>query len=97
MMAYENFTSTGCPAAGVFDELIMHGASSMHPNDKEAFANTFSRKNLLRAYHEGKKTVSLVVHQIGDDGIYREVEVTDYFVKHPNSDDVLVISLSENR
>lgn len=97
MMAYENFTSTSCPSTGVFDELIVHGASTMHPNDKELFAETFSRENLLKAYEKGKTEVSLTTRQIGDDGVYRTVETVDYFVKSESSNDVLVITLCENR
>ena len=81
MMAYENFTSTSCPSTGIFDELIVHGASTMHPDDKEPFLTTFSRENLLKAYEEGKKEVSLTTRQLGDDGVYRTVETVDYFVK----------------
>ena len=97
MMAYENFSATSCPSTGVFDELIIHGAATMHPEDKEAFATTFNRENLLAAYERGEKSVSLLTRQLGDDGLYREVETTDYFVKHPSVDDVLVISLCDNR
>ncbi|MCM1083713.1 MAG: EAL domain-containing protein [Clostridium sp.] len=96
MMAYENFTSRSCPSTGVFDELIAHGASSMHPEDQELFRNTFSIPNLLSAYERGEKSVSIVTRQIGDDGIYRKVETTDYFVKNPSVDDVLVIALCQN-
>lgn len=97
MMAYENFTSTSCPSTGIFDELIVHGASTMHPDDKEPFLTTFSRENLLKAYEEGKKEVSLTTRQLGDDGVYRTVETVDYFVKSESSNDVLVITLCENR
>ena len=97
MMAYENFSATSCPSTGVFDELIMHGTATMHPEDKEAFASTFNRENLLAAYERGEKSVSLLTRQKGDDGVYRSVETTDYFVKHPSVDDVLVISLCDNR
>lgn len=96
MMAYENFTARSCPSTGVFDELIAHGASSMHPEDQDLFRNTFSISNLLSAYERGEKSVSVVTRQIGDDGIYRRVETTDYFVKHPSVDDVLVIALCHN-
>ena len=89
MMAYENFTSTGCPSTGVFDELIKHGAATMHPDDQKAFAETFDRQNLLKAYAEGRSEVSLTTKQIGDDGIYRSVETVDYFVKSESSNDVL--------
>lgn len=97
MMAYEHFTSTSCPSTGVFDELIVHGASTMHPDDKDAFASTFARENLLKAYNEGKTEVRLTTRQIGDDGVYRSVETVDYFVKSDSSNDVLVITLCENR
>lgn len=96
MMAYENFTSRSCPSTGVFDELIAHGASSMHPEDQDLFRNTFSISNLLSAYERGEKSVSVVTRQLGDDGIYRKVETTDYFVKNPSVDDVLVIALCQN-
>ena len=95
MMAYENFSTTSCPSTGVFDELIVHGAETMHPEDKELFATTFNRENLLKAYEEGKKTVSVTTRQLGDDGIYRAVETTDFFVKHPSVDDVLTITLCD--
>ena len=96
MMAYESFTSTGCPASGRFDELILHGASTMHPEDRESFAAVFSRENLLEANRIGQKCVRLVTRQIGNDGIYRKVETMDFFVKSPSSEDVLVISLCDN-
>lgn len=96
MMAYENFSSTGCPSTGVFDELIQHGASSMHPDDQQSFAQTFSRENLLSEYHNGKPVVKLITRQLGNDGIYRRVETADYFVKSPSSEDILVITLCEN-
>lgn len=96
MMVYENFSTTSCPSTGVFDELIEHGAMTMHEEDKAEFASVFSRENLLRAHSEGKKFVKLVSRQLGDDGVYRRVETTDFFVKNPTSDDVLVITLCDN-
>lgn len=96
MMAYQDFSSTSCPSTGVFDELILHGASSMHPDDQKTFADTFNRINLLNAYNSGKSEVRLVTRQLGNDGIYRRVETTDYFLKSESSDDILVISLCDN-
>lgn len=96
MMAYQNFTSTSCPSAGVFDELIMHGAETMYPDDKEAFATTFDRENLIRDYEKGKSEVRLVTRQLGDDGVYRRVETTVYYVKSDSSDDLLTITLCDN-
>jgi EAL domain-containing protein (putative c-di-GMP-specific phosphodiesterase class I) len=96
MMAYDNFSSTSCPASGTFDDLIVHGTSTMHPEDQQLFATTFSRENLLRANAQGKTVVKTITRQIGDDGIYRRVETMDFFVKSPFVDDVLVISLCDN-
>ncbi|MBR4223174.1 MAG: EAL domain-containing protein [Oscillospiraceae bacterium] len=97
MMAYENFTATSCPSTGVFDDLIVHGTASMHPDDRQIFADTFDRQHLLKLRAEGAETLSLITRQLGDDGIYRKVETTDYFVKSDSSDDVLAITLCENR
>lgn len=96
MTAYENFSSTSCPSTGVFDELIEHGTSTMHPDDKELFRTTFSIDNLMAAYNRGEKTVKIVTRQIGNDGIYRKVETTDFFVQNPSVDDVLVVTLCQN-
>lgn len=96
MMAYENFSARTCPSTGVFDELIVHGTSTMHPDDRELFSTTFSRVNLLAAYKRGEKFVKVVTRQLGDDGVYRPVETTDFFVKNPSVDDVLVITLCQN-
>lgn len=96
MMAYENFSSRSCPSSGVFEELIEHGATTMHPEDRDLFRDTFSIENQMKAYHEGEKFVRVVTRQMGDDGVYHKVETTNYFVKNPSSKDVLVISLCHN-
>ena len=96
MMAYENFSATSCPSTGVFDELIAHGASTMRPDDRDLFRNTFSRSNMMNVYSKGEKTIKIITRQLGDDGIYRKVETTDIFVKNPAVDDVLVITLCQN-
>jgi EAL domain-containing protein (putative c-di-GMP-specific phosphodiesterase class I) len=96
MMAYQNFTTTSCPSTGVFDELIVHGTSSMHPDDREAFSATFDRRNLIAKYNEGAQEIRLVTRQLGDDGIYRKVETTDYFVKSSYTEDIIAITLCNN-
>ncbi|WP_298529991.1 EAL domain-containing protein [uncultured Ruminococcus sp.] len=96
MMAYQDFTRTTCPSTGVFDELIVHGSASMHPDDREFFASAFDRKRLLEDYKSGMREKRLITRQLGDDGIYRRVETVDYFVDNNSSDDVLAITLCEN-
>ena len=92
----KNYTSTQCASAGNFDDLISQGVASMHPDDRQIFHDTFCRENLLKAYERGERCVKLVTRQKGDDGVYRLAESTDYFVKSPSSDDILVISLCAN-
>ena len=96
MMTYENFTSKSCPSTGTVDDLIDHGTRTMHPDDQERWHAMFCRENQLKVYNEGKKELHMITRQIGDDGIYRKVETSNYFVKSPASDDVLVISLCNN-
>lgn len=96
MMAYQNFSATSCPSTGIFDELIAHGSSSMHPDDRELFAATFNREKLINDYNNHLSEVHLITRQLGDDGIYRRVETTDYFVKSNYSDDILTITLCDN-
>ncbi len=96
MMKYDGFTATSCVSAGAFDECIIHASGTMHPEDAELFRQTFCIENQMAAYERGEKYISVVVRQLGDDKVYRRVEVTNYFVKNPSSEDVLVISLSHN-
>ena len=96
MMTYDNFTTTKCSASGIYDELIASGATTMHPDDQEAFRTTFSIENQMQKYEAGEKCIQLVTRQMGDDGIYRKVETLNYFVKNPASKDVLVITLCDN-
>ena len=60
----------------------------------ELFQEKFSRKNLMDAYYRGEKKVSIITRMKLDDGIYRKVETTDYFVKNPASPDILVVGLN---
>ena len=96
MMSYENFTSKSCPSTGALDELIEHGTRTMHPDDQERWRAMFCRENQLKQHKEGIKELHMITRQIGDDGVYRKVETSNYFVKNPATDDVLVISLCNN-
>ena len=96
MMTYANFTAKTCPSTGTIDDLIEHGTLSMHPDDRERWNAMFRRDNQLKLYREGKKEFHMITRQIGDDGVYRKVETSNYFVENPATDDVLVISLCNN-
>jgi len=96
MMTYENFTTTKCTGSGIYDELIAGGATTMHPDDRDIFLNTFSIENQIKKYEAGEKCIRIITRQMGDDGIYRRVETINYFVSNPATNDVLVITLCEN-
>ncbi len=94
MMAYEQFSTRSCPSTGVYTELIMHGASTMHPEDKQLFIDTFDVADQLNAYANGQRERTVVTRQLGDDGVYRPVSTTNYYMKNIASDDILAITLS---
>ena len=96
MMTYENFTSKSCPSSGTVDDLIEHGTNTMHPDDRERWNAMFCRENQLKLHSEGKTEFHMITRQFGDDGVYRKVETSNYFVKSPKTDDVLFISLCNN-
>lgn len=95
MMAYEHFSTRSCPSTGIYTELIMHGASTMHPDDRQLFIDTFDLRDQIEGYNKGQRTRKVVTRQLGDDGVYRRVETTNYYVKNPSADDILAITLSE--
>lgn len=96
MMAYDNFSTRSCPSTGVYTELIVHGASTMHPDDKQIFSDTFDVRDQIEAYNNGQRERAVITRQLGDDGIYRRVETTNYYMKNPASDDILAITLSKS-
>lgn len=95
MMAYDNFSTRSCPSTGVYTELIVHGASTIHPDDKQLFSDTFDIRDQIEAYNNGQRERAVITRQLGDDGIYRRVETTNYYMKNPASDDILAITLSK--
>ena len=96
MMTYDNFTTKCCPSTGTIDDLIEHGTRTMHPDDRERWNAMFRRENQFKLHREGKKEFHMITRQLGDDGVYRKVETSNYFVKSPATDDILIISLCNN-
>ncbi len=94
MMAYDNFSTRSCPSTGIYTELIVHGASTMYPDDQKLFSDTFDINDQIAAYERGERTRRVITRQLGDDGIYRRIETTNYYMKNPNSDDILAVTLS---
>lgn len=94
VMSEQTLISSRIPKAGIFDDLTKSGYKIRKGMDMELFQEKFSRKNLMDAYYCGEKKVSIITRMKLDDGIYRKVETTDYFVKNPASPDILVVGLN---
>lgn len=88
MMEYRNYSSQHSKDKGVFDDLIREGCESFHPEDRESFLTCFSRENLLRSYDEGRRTIQHVGRQIGDDGVYRLVQIAALLSKDEVTGDI---------
>ena len=74
------------------EDRLANSVSSVYPDDRELYKNTFSIKNMLAAYESGEKFVDVVFRQIGDDGVYRKLAIRNVFVKNPAVNDVIAIS-----
>ena len=96
MMAYENFSTKTVASSGTYGDLIAGGALSMHPEDRELFTRTFSVENQMEAIARGEQHIKVVTRQLGDDGIYRRIETTNYYVNNPYVDDVFAVTLSRS-
>ena len=96
MMEYKNFTQRSCAASGVYEDMVYEASLTMHREDRDQFRQMFSIAGLMAAHRRGEKLVRHVVRQKGNDGVYRKLEMTNYFVKSPSSSDVLNISLCHN-
>ncbi len=94
MIDYDRFKTHCAGYDGVFDELIDAGALSIPESHREQFISKFSRENLLRAYHEGTKTVSLEHPQYSDDGQLHMVITTVLLIEEPRTGDILDITLA---
>ncbi len=93
MMKYENYTTRACVSNGMYNELIIEGAATFHPDDRQGFLDAFSRENLLEAHARGERIVSHRGRQLGDDKIYRLIQTDVIFVKSEENGDVLHIAL----
>ncbi len=95
MMDYDRFLTHCADGEGVFDELIEAGSVSVPISHRQEFCDTFCRENLLRAFAEGKKSVSLEHPQYSDDGQLHWVLTKVLFMQDARSGDVLQITLAQ--
>ncbi len=94
MIDYDRFLTHCVASKGVFDDLIASGAASIPVSHRREFEETFGRESLLRAYHEGKKSVTLEHPQYSDDGVLHWVNTSVMFMEDNRSGDILQITIS---
>ncbi len=94
MMDYDRFQTHCAGGEGVFDDLIVAGASSVPAPHDTVFAQTFSRASLLAAYARGERMVRLEHPQRTDDGRVVLVSTKVLFMEDPRNGDLRQITLS---
>ena len=75
--------------SGKYSALHLRGLASTHPDYQEAFANKFSRDNLLARYAAGEDEVYLEARQMGADRKYYWSSTHAIHITNRHSDDVL--------
>ncbi len=90
----EHFRTRSPHKRGVYDELIHSGAQSIREPYRQAFLDTFSRGMLMKAFGEGRKSVSLTYPQYADDGSEMDVSTTVLLMEDPRNGSVRSISLT---
>ncbi len=78
---------------GVFDDLIEGGAQSIPESHRQIFLDKFSRQNLLQAFAEGRKSVSLEHPQYTDEGKRMDVSTSVLLMEDPRNGNVRNITL----
>lgn len=90
MMNYEDWNSNDFKETGTFDEILQTGVFTVPDRiERFEFSKSFTRANLIKLYHQGRKTVSLKHKQTWTDNSVHWVETTVYFAENRVNDDVL--------
>lgn len=92
IMKRETFMNTLLPETGSYTDGYKYARSMCNEEDFETLDKAFTRENLLEAYKRGEKSVVRIVGQYTEDGEYHKVAFEDYFMNHPDSDDVFMVS-----
>lgn len=94
VLEYNSFPTKHPYDIGSFDNLILIGSKSYHPDDRERLIDTYSRSNMLKAYNEGKTVLKFSGRQRGDDGVYRIVNTAAVLMKDEETGDIYEVSFS---
>lgn len=92
---HDDLESNSFPVTSSLEERITNSITAIHPEDRDKYIAALSVKNQIEAYKSGAKSVDVLVRQLGEDGSYYRVNITNIFVKSPFVDDILAISLCD--
>ncbi len=95
MIDYDRFLTHCADHDGVFDDLIDAALGSIPVSHRQLFFDTFCRTGLLKAFRDGKKSVSLEHPQYGDDGTLHWVMTKVLFMEDVRTGDVLEITMAQ--
>ncbi len=96
LIGVESFVTHGDAVEGNFDEVIDIHVTKVVEEHKQKYYDTFSRKALLKAYEEGKKSVYLEYQQCDEAGVPHWLGTHTMFIENPRSEDVTEITISQN-
>ena len=89
VIEYKNSLNSSTKSTGQYSRLHLQGLASTHPDYREAFANKFSRQNLLSRYASGEEEVYLEAQQMGPDKRYHWSSTHGIRMDNPYNDDVI--------
>lgn len=89
IMEYQNRLTQIGKKEGKYSDLVIRGLINTHPDYREAFAEKFSRENLLNRYLSGEKEEYLEALQLGPDRRYHWSSTHAIRVNNPYNDDVM--------
>lgn len=92
VMKRETFVNTLLPETGSYTQGYNYARSMCKEEDIPTIDKAFTRENLLEARKRGEKSVIRIVSQRDEDGEYHKVAFEDYFLEHPDSDDVFMVA-----
>ena len=93
IMDYQSRLTQHGKQGGRYSDLHIQGLASTHPDYREAFAEKFSRENLLARFASGEKEEYLEALQIGPDRRYHWSSTHSICINNPYNDDVMAFIL----
>ncbi len=74
-----------------YDCMIEQVVEYIHPEDREEFLNTVSRKSIFRVIENNETECEVQYRRLGIDGIYRWKSISVIYMKQELSEDIIVV------